>query len=584
MLLSTARRCSGVPEAAKTKRRALQTLEKDNPKVYLACLLLESLVVLVGGYALRVSSHPLASWTKGVVNLDEQERERIRRSYYVEKKSIHRIAREEGRHRTTIRKALSNDPQPTSPRPRKKPKPVFGAFKDRVVQLLQENERLPRKQRYTAHRIFEIIRDEGYQGGESTVRMHVARFKQAHHPPDVFLPLEYDPGQDAQVDWGEAYAIIGGQRQKVQLFVMRLCFSRRTFAMTFPTQRQESFFWGHVKAFEHFGGVPHRISYDNLGTAVKIVFEHTGRAGRPRREVRAFVSFRSHYLFESHFCTPGQGHEKGQVEHGVGYSRRNFLVPLPQAASFEALNQQLLERCLQEDLRQVARTSTSIGSAWEQEQEHFLPIPRSPYECCQMTTVRVTPYSQATFETNRYSIPVKRARREVTLKAYPFTIEIWDETSLLTSHPRCYERYQDILDPLHYLPLLEQRPGAFDFTKPVKQWRRNWPAVYEEMLAELRQKWPEGRGVQEFVKILQLHQTYSAELMHQAIEQALRLRCVHLDGVLYCLHEIEGKSQTPSLASSPQNLDLSHRPDLDAVGKNQRVNLSQYDQLLKQSW
>jgi transposase len=515
--------------------------------------------------------------------MNEEDRERIRRLYYVEKQSIHQIARTEGCNRITIRKALSDDPQPSRPPPRQKPKPVFGPYKERVGQLLQENERLPRKQRYTAHRIFEIIRTEGYQGCESTIRMHVARFKQATRAPDVFLPLEYDPGQDAQVDWGEAYAVIAGQRQKVQLFIMRLCFSRRTFAMAFPTQRQESFFYGHVKAFEHFGGVPHRISYDNLGTAVKLVFEHTGRAGRPRKEVRAFVSFRSHYLFESHFCTPGQGHEKGQVEHGGGYSRRNFLVPIPEAASFEELNQQLLDRCLQEDQRQVARQQMTIGDAWKQEHEHFLPVPRSSYECCHMTTVRVTPYSQATFETNRYSIPVKRARREVTLKAYPFTIEIWDGTELLAHHPRCYGRHHDILDPLHYLPLLEQRPGAFDFTKPMRQWRRNGPAAYDEMLADLRQKWPNGRGVQEFVKILELHQTYSPEVMRQAIEQALQLRCVHLDGVLYCIREIERKGQT-SPADPPHNLDLSHRPDLDAVGKNQRVNLAHYDKLLKQSW
>jgi hypothetical protein len=195
----------------------------------------------------------------------------------------------------------------------------------------------------------------------------------------------------------------------------------------------------------------------------------------------------------------------------------------------------------------------------------------------------LTPYSQGTFETNRYSVPVKRARREVTLKAYPFTVEIWDGMELLASHPRCYERYQNILDPLHYLPLLEQRPGAFDFSKPMRQWKRNWPAAYDEMLSDLRQKWPNGRGVQEFVKILELHQTYSAEVMRQAIEQALQLRCVHFDGVVYCIHEIEGKARTLD-APPPQNLDLSHRPDLDAVGKNQRVNLAQYDQLLKQSW
>src|SRR5260221_8048653 len=328
---------------------------------------------------MRVSSYPLATRKKGVVKLDEQERERIRRSYYVEKKSIHRIARDEGRSRITIRKALADDPQPSSPRPRKKPKPVFGAYKERVGLLLQENERLPRKQRYTAHRIFEIIQAEGYEGSETTIRQYVGRHKQATRAPDVFLPLDYDPGQDAQVDWGEAYAVIGGQHQKVQLFIMRLCFSRRTFAMVFPTQRQESFFMGHIKAFEHFAGIPRRLSYDNLGTAVKIVFEKTGRSGRPRQEVRAFVSFRSHYLFESHFCTPGQGHEKGQVEHGVGYSRRNFLVPIPEAPSFQDLNKQLLERCLQEDARQVARETQSIGEAWGQERAHFLPLPPSPY-------------------------------------------------------------------------------------------------------------------------------------------------------------------------------------------------------------
>jgi hypothetical protein len=307
--------------------------------------------------------------------------------------------------------------------------------------------------------------------------------------PPVFLPLEYDPGQDAQVDWGEAYATIEGQRQKVQLFVMRLCFSRRTFAMAFPTQRQESFFWGHIKAFEHFGGVPHRISYDNLGTAVKIVFEGSGKAGRPRQEVRAFVSFRSHYLFESHFCTPGQGHEKGQVEHGVGYSRRNFLVPIPEAPDFQELNRQILERCRKEDARVVARQTQPIGDAWEQEREHFLPLPRSPYECCKMTTVRLTPYSQGTFETNRYSVPVNRARREVTLKAYPHNpSRSGMEQNCLLIIPAVMVVIRMFLTLSTSLALLAQRPGAFDFTKPMKEWRRHWPPAYDQMLENLRQK------------------------------------------------------------------------------------------------
>jgi transposase len=517
--------------------------------------------------------------------LSETDRERIRRGFHLENKSIRQMAKEEGCSRDTIRRALSLDPLKPYQLVRPKPAPVLGPYQPRIEAMLGQNQRLPRKQRYTAHRIFETLRDEeGYQGSESTIRHAISVHKSVSRKLDVFLPLEFEPGQDAQVDWGEAQAVIAGQRQKVQFFVMRLCYSRRTFAMTFPTQKQESFLWAHVQAFKHFGGVPHRISYDNLGTAVKLAFEKTGKAGRPRHEVRAFVAFRSHYLFSSHFCTPGEGHEKGQVEGGVGYTRRNAMVPLPEASSFEDLNQQLQQRCLKEDHRRVSRQTQTIGEAWQQERALLLPLPPSDYECCQMTTVRLNPYSQATYDTNRYSVPVNRARREVTLKAYPFTVEIWDGMHRLSNHPRCYDREQDIFDPLHYLPLLEQRPGAFDYAKPLKQWRKGWPVAYHQMLANLREKWPNGRGVQEFVRILQLHQTYPAQLMEQAIEQALTFGCVHLDGVIYCLHQIESSSSpSPSSGDPPPNLDLSHRPDLDAIA-NQPIDLSRYDRLLKQSW
>lgn len=514
--------------------------------------------------------------------LSETDREHIRRAFYLEHKSIRQLAKEEGRCRKTIRRALSSDQALPTPLVRPQPAPVFGPYQRRVEALLRHNEQLPPKQRYTAHRIFEVIRAEGYQGSESTVRHAIASLKQAHDRLEVFVPLEFDPGQDAQVDWGEAWADLAGRRQKVQVFIMRLCYSRRTFAMIFPTQKQESFLWGHVQAFQHFGGVPHRISYDNLGTAVKLTFEKTGKAGRPRREVQAFVAFRSHYLFESHFCTVGEGHEKGQVESSVGYTRRNAMVPLPEAIDYADLNRQLLARCLQEDQRRVSREATTIGEAWEHERSHLIPLPPSDYECCEMKVVHLTPYSQATYETNRYSVPVNRARREVTLKAYPFTVEIWDGMQLLARHPRCYEREQDIFDPLHYLPLLEQRPGAFDYAKPLKEWRKGWPPSYHQMLAHLREKWPDGRGVQEFVRILQLHQTYTQAQMEQAIGQALTLGCVHLDGVLYCLRQITGSPSPPSATPIP-NLDLSHRPDLDAIGK-QPIDLSRYDRLLKQSW
>jgi len=136
---------------------------------------------------------------------------------------------------------------------------------------------------------------------------------------DVYLPLEFDPGQDAQVDWGEAEVVMAGARVVVQLFHLRLCYSRRLFARSgaYPTQRQEAFFEGHMLAFEHMGGVPHTITYDTLRVtpAVRRVLE-----GRNREEQVAFVAFRSHHLFASRFCTPGQGHDAKRAAWKVGWA------------------------------------------------------------------------------------------------------------------------------------------------------------------------------------------------------------------------------------------------------------------------
>lgn len=515
------------------------------------------------------------------MQLPLETQEFIRRAFYVERKAIREIERETGHSRQAIRRVISNGPSslkstPSSPF---RSSPIFEPFQARVEALIAQNDHLPRKQQYTSHRIFEIIRTEGYQGCESRIRQHLAAWRQAHHPPEVYLPLAFEPGQDAQVDWGEAVAVVGGQRQKVQFFVMHLCYSRRTYAACFPSQNQESFLWAHVQAFRHFGGVPHRISYDNLATAVKLAFDKTRKRSRSRQETRAFLSFRGYYLFDSHFCTPAQGHEKGGVEGSIGYTRRNFLVPLPTASSFEDLNQQMVERCLQEDRRTVARDTQTIGEAWEQERPLLLPLPPSDYDCCDRVTVRLTPYSQAHYETNRYSVPVKHARRTVTVKAYPFTIDIFDGAKKLASHVRCYEREQDIFDPLHYLPLLEKKPGAFAYAIPMRRWQKDWPFAYHQMLNRLKENWPDGRGIQEFVRILMLHEHYPAEQLEQAVERALSYGCVHLDGVLYCLHEL-AEEASPAEAAP---LDLSDRPDLDAVGK-QPVDLSRYEQLLKLSW
>ena len=492
----------------------------------------------------------------------------IRHAYYHEHKSVRQIARALKCSRKTVDKAIDTaEPTPYSRTvPRDSPK--LGAFHARIDELLAEQARQPRKQRYTSHKIFEILQKEGYTGSESRIRGYIGQCKRSIKRPPVFLPLEFDPGQDAQVDWGEAIAILAGERLTVQLFVMRLCYSRRTFAMAFPTQRQEAFFDGHVRAFHFFQGVPHRLSYDNLTTAIRPIF-----TGRTRQEQQAFTLFRSHYLFASHFCTPNEGHEKGQVEHGVGYVRRNFLVPLPEADSFAALNELLLARCRQDDARQVHGLPATIGALWAAEQPLLRALPAHDLACCVTVSACLTPYSQVIFETNRYSVPVERAATQLVIKAYPFQIEILHQNQILAQHPRCYDRETDVFDPLHYLALLEQRPGAFEHAKPIRRWRENWPLCYKRLLHRLREQWPEGRGIREFVRILKLHQIHPAELIEQAIEQALTYGCVHAEGVTLCLHQLLHPEQ---LAPA---LDLTETPHLAQIGA-QPIDFGVYEALL----
>ena len=498
-----------------------------------------------------------------------QDREKIRRAYFVENKSMRQIARELNHSRDTVKKAVESAEPATYALRKPRLAPVLGPYQARIDELLAQNARLPRKQRYTGRKIYEDIHAQGYTGSESSVRRYIAQQRGEKRRRDVYIPLEFDPGTDAQMDWGEAVAVIAGEQVTAQLFLMRLCYSRRLFVMAFPAQKQEAFFEGHVQAFHHLQGVPRCISYDNLKAAVQRILE-----GRNRQEQEAFIVFRSHYLFESRFCTPGQAHEKGRVEDGVGFSRRNFMVPIPKVASFEELNAHLLAACLADDQRRVDRQKVTVGEAWEMEKPYLLPLPGRDFECCVTRPVTLNPYSQVEFETNRYSVPADQAYRNLVLRAYPFRVDVLHLNHVIASHPRCYDREQDILDPLHYLPLLEQRPGAFDHAKPIRRWREGWPAVYERLLAQLRTQWPNGQGVREFVRILKLHRDHPADLIAQAVEEALAYGCGHADGVALCLRQLKD----PELPVSPMN--LTKWPQLITVG-SQAPDLRCYDQLLE---
>jgi transposase len=493
--------------------------------------------------------------------------EKIRKAYYLEGLSIREISRQMHHGRTLVRKAIDqaqpNRYQLKIPRAA----PVLAPYKARIDELIVESEKLPRKQRYTGHKIFQLVQAEGYQGSEGNLHRYVSQRRRARKEEPTYLPLSFDPGQDAQVDWGEVVVEIGGVRQKVQVFVMRLNHSKVRFAMAFPFQKQEAFFEGHIQAFGFFGGVPQRITYDNLKTAVFRVLE-----GHNRQEQNAFVAFRSYYLFESHYCTPAQGHEKGGVESDVGYAQRNFFSPILQAEDFDGLNSLLRQACLNDMQRRVRGETRLVADVWQSEKASLLPLNPVDFPACTSHVVKVNPYSQVVFETNSYSVPTAYTGKQLVLRAYPFRVEILCLADKVAEHPRCFGREQDILNPLHYLGLLEQRPGAFEYAIPMRQWRQNWPIEYEQVLAELRWSKPNGQGVREFIAILKLHRTHPEETVKQAVRQALKMNVPHLDGVRLCLRQL---LEPPAV---PTKLEITDSQW--AAAGQQPIDLAQYNQLL----
>ena len=240
----------------------------------------------------------------------------------------------------TLKKILAHDEPPGYRQsPSRERSRSWSQFLPIIHQILEDDRQAPKKQRHTAQRIFERLRDEhGYHGGKYTVVKDAVRaWKQSHQ--EVFLPLSHPPGE-AQVDFGEATIQLAGQETKVALFVMTLPYSGAIFMQAFPRECTETFLEGHRRAFEYFGGVPRRISYDNSAIAVIEVLK-----GRERKLTKEFLRLQSHYLFQEHFCLVRRANEKGHVERLFGFARRNFLVPVPQVDSLETLNWQLRERC-----------------------------------------------------------------------------------------------------------------------------------------------------------------------------------------------------------------------------------------------
>jgi transposase len=447
----------------------------------------------------------------------------------------------------TVRKIVRHAEPPPLRAPQSRAKPVLGPFLPALRQIIDDDRHAPPKQRHTARRIYERLRDEqGYAGCPSIVRDAVRAYKQSQ--AEVFVPLLHPPGE-GQVDFGRAEAVVAGVRHKAALFVLTLPHSNARFGCLFPRECTEAFHEGHARAFAFFGGVATRVSYDNSKIAViKLTGPHE------RQLTREFLRLQSHFAFVAHFCRVRQAHEKGHVENGVGYVRRNFLVPVPEGDSWDDLNAHLAAACRREFERTGGGRDRATAALLAADRAAFLPLPAEPFEARRVEPVTINSLSLGRFDGNDYSVPTAFAYQALTAIGTIDRVRFHRRGAVVAEHARCWGKGQVAFEPLHYLALLERKPGALDYARPLAGW--SLPDAFVALRQRLEQADPKG-GTRQYIRVLRLLETYDLAAVTAAIERALALAVTDADAVRLLL---ERARERPAAG-----FDLTGRPQLLAV-------------------
>lgn len=497
--------------------------------------------------------------------------EQIRREYEYGVGTIKGVAKKFRVHRRMVREAIANAVPPARKTPVRE-KPKLGPAIEFIDGILEADRKAPRKQRHTAHRIWVRLRKEmpELEVAECTVRRYLRQRKREMGlaGSETFVPQSYRWGYEGQVDWYEAWAELGGEKQKLCIFCMRSMASGGSFHRAYPHATQQAFLEAHEFAFHHFGGVFEVLRYDNLTSAVKKILR-----GRQREETERFIAFRSHWGFQSEFCNPGRGNEKGGVEGEGGYFRRNHLVPLPAARNLEDLNQLLLAAGQEEQQRVIDGRAQSIGAAMVIEREHLRRLAAEGFDLAAVSFPMVNGSGSVNVLTNFYSVPLSAGTR-VQAKTYAACVEIWHEGRCVARHERCFGRRQKVLNLEHYLDVLVKKPGALAGSTPLEQWRAQgrWPESFDRFWDRLQQRRGRQDGTRAMIEILLLGREHGYQRVRQAVEQALQWGASDVGVIRYLLEMGRIEPRLAAAALEVGWLSRYERP---------QPSLQNYDRLLE---
>ena len=403
------------------------------------------------------------------------QKQYIKHLYEEEGKSLREISRIMDLSFQTVRKYAYEDNWNQDHLPNVEPShhPLLGPYIEVIDRWLEEDRRAPRKQRHTASRIHARLRDEyGFSGKYSCVKKYVRKKRYLMSQQDAgYLPLAQPMG-NAQVDFGK-FVYTDGQDRENDGYALTISFPYSNHALTqvFPSQNQECLLEGMKRIFNRIGGVPVKLKADNMTTAVAQVLKGTERILSD-----GFARFMLHYRFQAEFCNPASGNEKGNVENKVGYSRRNFFVPIPVIEDFDIYNAELFERCEKDADREHYKKHVPIRELWEEEKQKLLYLPEYEYEVFRYESARLNKYGCAVIETNSYGLSPELSGQTVQAKIRFDRVEFFYDHTPLKVYPRCYGRDTEVLDWTQYVGTLCKKPHAVEHTRFFHQLPKLWQA------------------------------------------------------------------------------------------------------------
>jgi transposase len=479
----------------------------------------------------------------------------IRRAYFEQRRPIKEIVRSLLVSRATVRRVVRSQQTEFRYERGVQPAPKLGEWVPVLTEILEQEAKLPGRERRSTQRLFEELRGRGYDGAHDSVHRFVKiwRDERARVPTQAFVPMSFAPGEAYQFDWSHETITLQGLPLMIKAAHMKLSHSRMPFVRAYFRETQELVFDAHDKAFVFYGGICRRGIYDNMKTAVETIF-----VGKARQYNRRFLQMCSHHLIEPVACTPASGWEKGQVENQVGNLRDHLFRPKPRVKSLAELNAWLEDQCIAYAKR-TKHPEFKDRTIWEvfQDEQALLMALRGPFDGFVEKAVRATTTCLIIADHNRYSVDARAAGRMVLVRSHAERIVVLLNDQVVADHPRHFRRDQVIYDPWHYLPVLVKKPGALRNGAPFKDW--DLPAALAGVRMKLKQH---ADGDRQFVKVLGAGLDHGLTAVEAACAEALQAGIASGDVILTVLARRRQPAAPPSI-TTPEALRLRIEPMAD---------------------